>query len=360
MLAPEKLIDLVEKTLSEFDSLDFRTSRVIRKAIRIARLRNDFDNLWWMEMEMATLDNKDAQRRIKEEIQPHYSKAHFQKLNLQIAKAYLDERKVRKMDQSGNITEGEALCILAIPEIERRVETLFDEAEKAMPPKGLNPFDLYFVEQQKSQIRAMLKIGADDMHSILANITQRVHNFLSVTEKQLLFGQLNSDIFERNRQYVEGRLHDIAPAVLEQLTTAYRRLSEGDLESRSHALTSCRRILKSLSDHVNPASNREIVGIDGKKRKMSDEKYIARLWQFVADKVGSTTSGELLLTQINDFGNRIDRIYNLSCRGVHDSVSKFEVNQCVIQTYILLGDILRLADEDSSIGVKIENEDMKK
>lgn len=291
MQVSEKLIDLVDKALSEFDSPDFRLSTVIRKAIRVARLRNDFDNLWWLEMEMVSLENKEARKRIMKEIQAHYSRERFEELHLQIGKAYLDERKIHKIDEGGTITKGEATSGLAIPEIERRIETLAEVAEKAVPPKGLHPFDLYFVEKTKSEIRTMTHIVESDMHAILANVGQRVHDFLSVTEKQLLYGQLHSDIFERNRQYVEARLKKISPEALEQLTTAYRRLGEGDLESRSHALTSCRRILKSLSDNLYLATNKEIIGSDGKKRKMSDEKYIARLWQFVQTKLEAQPLG---------------------------------------------------------------------
>jgi hypothetical protein len=358
MQISEKLIGLIDKALSEFDSLDFRLSSIIRNAIRIARLRNDFDSLWWMEMEMVII-NKETLKQITEEIQPHYSEDHFRQLNVQIVKKYFSERKINKMDQSGNITRDDATCILSVPEIERKVKTLVDEVEKAVLPNGLQPFDLYRVRQANFQIRTMAKLASDDLHSILANVGQRVHKFLSISEKQLLYGQLNSDIFEKNRQYVEARLTDMAPESLEQLTTAYGRVSEGDPESRIHALTSCRRIMKSLSDNVYPANNKEIVGSDGKTRKMSDEKYIARLWQFVADKVGSKASGKLMLTEINDLGHRIDRIYDLSCKGIHDSVSEFEVNQCVIQTYLLLGDILRLADENSAVGIEIEQKDIK-
>jgi len=41
--------------------------------------------------------------------------------------------------------------------------------------------------------------------------------------------------------------------------------------------------------------------------------------------------------------------YELSCKGVHAEVSEFELNQCVIQTYLLVGDILRLTESDSGI-----------
>jgi hypothetical protein len=45
----------------------------------------------------------------------------------------------------------------------------------------------------------------------------------------------------------------------------------------------------------------------------------------------------------------MDRLYDLVSKGVHTDVTEFEVNQAVIQTYLLVGDILRLADQDSAL-----------
>jgi hypothetical protein len=60
----------------------------------------------------------------------------------------------------------------------------------------------------------------------------------------------------------------------------------------------------------------------------------------------------LLLASVQDLGNRIDRLYELTNKGIHADVSNFEVNQCLIQTYILVGDILRIADKQSAIGME--------
>jgi hypothetical protein len=254
----DRTLKLVQTTLDEFDNPNYKLSSVLRKAIRIARLRNDHENLWWLQEEMLADSDKEARNRIKRELLPHYSREQF-----------------------------------------RRIE-------------------------------------------------HRVHEFLSITEKQLAYGQINSDIFERNRQYVDSRLSAIAPESLEQLVVAYRRVGEGDSEAGSHALLSCRRVLKSLADKLYPAREEPVIGSDGRERTLIEEKYIARLWQFVAERVKGRTAGDLLLAQVKDTGNRIDRLYELDSKGVHADVSEFEVNQAVIQTYLLVGDILRIAEQDSA------------
>jgi hypothetical protein len=78
--------------------------------------------------------------------------------------------------------------------------------------------------------------------------------------------------------------------------------------------------------------------------------FIARLWQYLHERIKGLTSGELLLTQVEDIGKRLGKLNILASKGVHTNVSEFEVNQCVIQTYVVIGDILRVRDQTSAVG----------
>ena len=354
MNVSDRTLELVTKSLDEFSTTNCQLSSVIRKAIRIARLRDDYDNLLWLEYEMVSLEDKDAESRIIQEISPNCPMDNFAAIRKHIIEGWWSERRFREMDQNGNLVDKGTICMMSIPEIETNLRQFVDFADKAAPPLGSHTSDPHFAVQANVMFCSMFGALANDRRAILARVGQRVHEFLSITEKQLIYGQINSDIFEQNRQYVEAQLSDIVPEALEQFIVAYRRLDEGDPESRSHALMSCRRILKSVADKVYPARDEPVVGHDDKERKLTDDKYIARLWQFVSDRVGGSASGDLLLAAIDDLGNRIDRIYNLSSKGVHTDVSEFEVKQCVIQTYLLIGDILHISDQDSAVGTKMK------
>lgn len=180
---------------------------------------------------------------------------------------------------------------------------------------------------------------------MIGRISTRVHRFLSTTEQQLYLGQVNSDIFERNRQYVDRRLLEVAPEAAEQFTAAYKRLdSDEGTEALTHALTSCRRALKSLADRLYPATNNEVTGSDGKPRVLTGDKFISRLWQYLHDR--SSAGARLTQAQVNDLGNRLERLNELSSKGVHATVNADDAHQCVIQTYLLIGDILRVSDGD--------------
>lgn len=81
---------------------------------------------------------------------------------------------------------------------------------------------------------------------------QQIGEFLTETERQILFGQVNSDVFERNRVYVDERLSAVAP----------------------------------------------VEGVDGRTRKMSDDMYIARLCQYVAEQARGTKASDVSLDQV--------------------------------------------------------------
>jgi hypothetical protein len=81
---------------------------------------------------------------------------------------------------------------------------------------------------------------ANEYAIISGRIENWVHEFLSSTEKQLRYGQMNSDIFERNRRSVNARLHAVASdALAKPITSVYRQLSEGDEEARRRERISC-------------------------------------------------------------------------------------------------------------------------
>lgn len=348
MNALDRMLDLVHEAMGEFDKPEYKLSNVVRKAIRIARLRNDYENLWWLEEEMIESRERKARERIESEILPHYSADDFEEARRNVLRAYFSERSVRTLED-GNIVDGDKICDLAVPSIEDQIKSLTEDAKEQVPPPGMHTLDLYYAEQRYSNLRAHMRFTAGEYAVVLRRIENRVHEFLSTTEKQLVYGQINADIFERNRRYVDARLQAVTPDALAKLVSVYRRLGEGDEEARSQALLSCRRILKSLADSLYPVPTQPVRGPDGRERALTEEKYINRLWQFVYERVKGKTAGDLLLAQVTDMGGRIDRLYDLSSKGVHADTTEFEVNQAMIQTYLLIGDILRLANGDSAV-----------
>ena len=278
----------------------------------------------------------------------HIGEEDLQTLDRRFTAQWAQERKIEFVKDLSMREQEEMYVVKGVGEIEAEIEHTERAINDVETPKGLHPLDLYRVNNTNTAIKALLRRNVGELKKVLERIRQRVYEFLSSVEKELLFGQIYADIFEQNRLYVETKLEKISPESLKKFVSAYKRIKDDDPESWAQAVASCRRLLKSLADALYPPRLDMVVGFDGKEHKLTDENYIARLWQFVFEKLSKSRSGNLLRTQIEEIGRRLDRLYDLINKGVHDNVSRFEVNQVIIQTYLIIGDILRVADGDVS------------
>jgi hypothetical protein len=337
----EKILDLVEAAHEDLHRPDLPLSAVIAKAARVARLQGDDYNLFWLEMELRPIGDTSSSHLIEEELKKVWGESHFERMRTSLYAQYFKRREIEKKDGEAE----EKICAMSVGQIEAQISMLKELSESYKPDPGLHPVDLYHEAKGLRDLRMQTRIMARDLEWVLEKIRAHVGTYLSESESQLLVGRAASDIFEENRRYVDRRLGVVSDKALTQLVAAYERRADSDPESGSHAVTSCRRVLKSLADALYPATNEEIEGVDGQFRKMTEDRFIARLMQFAGERVSGTGSRSLLRARLSDLAARLDALNEVSSKGVHDDVTSFEVNQCVIQTYLLAGDLLRLQEQ---------------
>jgi hypothetical protein len=181
-----------------------------------------------------------------------------------------------------------------------------------------------------------------ELKKVRLRVRERIHRFLVETEAGIFFGQTAATAFERTRRYVDTELAAIAPEVLGEFKAAYERAGTSSVPALAQALLSCRRVIITLADLLYPATGKTITGLDGKQRKMTVEKYLNRLWQYVSDNVESETERGLILATVEELGRRLDHANELSNKGLHDKVAEWEADQCILQTYLLVNDLLRV------------------
>lgn len=349
MIESDYLLKLLNKALDDSE----KVSVLVQRAARIARLRHDYVNLWWLEWELVNVTREEERKFVVGEIISHLTKAQLTHFWKKYYELWADERRVVHLDSKLNVSSKEMILAKSISEIENEVGYYSKMGAEAISPQGLHSLDLYYQEQSNIKLKAFARVGENNCKNIMSRVTYRVNSYLSNVETQIAFGQIYSDIFEENQLYVNEKLAEICPDALAKFVSAYKRGRENETESWAQALTSCRRLLKSLADVLYPSTGEHIEDSKGKRRKMTEEQYISRLWQYVYEHT-SSSSGKLLQVQIQDYGNRIDSLYSLTNKGVHAEVSKFEVNQCLIQTYLIVGDLLRLKENVSAIDGMLE------
>ncbi len=133
------------------------------------------------------------------------------------------------------------------------------------------------------------------------------------------------------------RLADLAPQLRDILYSAFQRLELlQTCEDLAEASLSCRRILKALADVVYPPRKELVQG-----RRVTDQEYRNRLWAHISDCL-SGRGKELLLSDVEDIGARLDKLDALATKGLHDKVSLSEARRLTLGVIILLYDILTL------------------
>lgn len=347
----ERVLALLDDAFRALADAGVPLSEVAAIASRIARLRNDFDNLFWLELEQRSISTKEDFESLQQEFAAHYSEAGLNSLTKQTTLSWLKDRTT-EIPGGLDVNEDKELALAnSLKEIEAQIETVDAMTGGSPIPEGMHTLDVHAAFKEKQQLAVFAARSKQAHKRVLDRIERRIRLFLSGTETQVAFGQINADIFEHNRRYVDEQLAKVSPRALEQVSSAYERAQEGGAEARSQALLSCRRALKSVADALFPASDTPAEDADGGSHGLTDDKWRNRLVEFVKKKVKGSVSGEVLQTQLDDLARRFKGLGEASSRGVHADVSEFELNQSVIQTYLTIGDLLRLHFADSGLTV---------
>lgn len=333
---------LVQDLLDTFDDPTQTIASLARRCQRVASLRGDAGALLWLSMELSDVGN-DFENKIG---------AVRETLAARLLGALPPEESERIFRvEYGSYTQrrmlpGNKANYLSVQQTEDLVQTLRreEEATLAPPPPGMHTYDLGKHVSEQAQNRVRLFESRQPLEASLARIRDRLWQFLTETEYELTFGEATAETFDRLRSYVDNQLTTISPPALDQFQVAYRRLKDGGNEDRAHALTSCRRVLKTIADELYPATTEPVMGDDGRARVLGDDKFVNRLLQFVSEKVGKHENGAVVQAALRDVGTRLTALNDLASKGVHAKVTAYEVDTCVVQTYLVVADVLRIRE----------------
>jgi hypothetical protein len=182
----------------------------------------------------------------------------------------------------------------------------------------------------------------------LASRRSMIYEYALKKHYELKFSDTADDIFTRIRQRVDAKMGEYVPDALQKIAAVYDGLLSENPENWSNAVHSCRRILQDLADRLfPPIADDRVVEVEGKTNKimLGKDQYINRLIAFVQDSAESDRFEEIVGSQLAFLGDRLDSTFKAAQKGSHDKiVSKDEADRYVVYTYLLVGDILSLAD----------------
>ena len=89
-------------------------------------------------------------------------------------------------------------------------------------------------------------------------VMKLLHEFVARVYYESAFGGLAETVFERFRSRIDASLADRCGDVLTKLPYIYDRLRDGDPETMSQGLNTCRRIIDAFADVVFPPQQGEV------------------------------------------------------------------------------------------------------
>ncbi|PPJ35814.1 hypothetical protein C5E45_23680 [Nocardia nova] len=339
----DQILALTRKALDDFDTPGKSVTGVVRQAYRIAVRRHDYGEQNWFLLQLSDLGSnasdrdafRDLQRRLEALLGPDQARREERR---QMSRYLTTRLMANGKDHSGSSVEQLEAQLAQI----EAVYTSYGQV-----PTNLTPIDTYFVAQKHDSQQAELLPLLDQHRTMLSRIRQAVHAYLVKTESELEEGRSESSFFDQVQARGNELLTKYAPEAARNFVAAQERIASGGPEDISHALTSCRRMIKSLADALYPASGEMAAGADNVERKMSEDAYKNRLLQYVGEQVGKHKNGAVLQAVIAELGSRLTALDALASKGVHANPSIDEARTCVAQTYLLAADLLSIAEGSS-------------
>jgi hypothetical protein len=205
--------------------------------------------------------------------------------------------------------------------------------------KQFQPSGDYALAQQIDKARKVndWAIAIGPLRNVVAGIKTQLHLFCSRVLAEAQFSDTSAAIFNRYQAGVDKRLAKTASQAFEKLPHVFERLQNGDAESISHALTSCRRIVDSFADAIFPPRP-DPVQVGAQQFDCSAGRTKNQLRAYVASKVASDGRRD----RIN---KNLGALYDRVSAGVHADVTVDEAQALVLNTYLLLGEIVSLPFE---------------
>lgn len=192
--------------------------------------------------------------------------------------------------------------------------------------------------------RTILRREIRDTSRILASRRAFIYQYVLQKYYELKYSGIADDIFTRNRLSVDQKIGELIPDAVQKFTAAYENLQSTNPEDWSNAVHSCRRIFQDLADAVFPATEDRTTEYNGKTKtiKLGKDNYKNRIIAFVEASSDSERFREIVGSNLEYIGERLDSIYEAANKGTHTAVSKAEADRYVVYTYLLVGDILSL------------------
>lgn len=331
------LLEIVRNTL---DNSKLPVSSIILNCKRVATMRADIENLWWIEYEMHDCGEL---KGIANGFIWRFDKQKIDEIGPKYSKLWLEERQINKYDvNTCNIISSDNVIPFSVGGIEANRKSDVNQFSALPQTDHMHAFDVYYTEQANSKARIFLFKVIEDLDRVLDRIHTRAFSYLVQVESELMRGNSLSRYFDSNKNFVKTSLGDFNAQISEELEKIDIHLEDASSTDYSECLLDVRRILCQIADIVCPPTEEPKIGSDGKSHNLKSDNYLNRLEFAIYEKAGKHTSTTFIASSLSELCRKLENLNNLSCKGVHANVKPEEAFMCVTQMYLLLGELIRI------------------
>lgn len=307
LVRSEHELELAKELLDDVELSRINVEALMMKASRLARLCGSEEFQRWIGFEMRGFNSSDK-----------------------ISMLY--------MGKTGRWTKIEELrgYWMPIAEIDALISSKTTELESMSTPNVSGVEFANTVMRNFLANKAELSQKISKFSGIRSRVLGILHNFISDIYYEKEFDYLAESIFESYRRDVDNLLSGLCGEVLQQIPSVVNRLSEGDEEAVSQALTTVRRIIDNFADAILPPSEGTF-NIGGNQLSLGAQRHLNRLNVFVYQRIESSSRRDKIRQNLANLYTRVST-------GVHADVSIEEAQSLFLNCYLLLGEILHISN----------------
>ena len=333
----EQALEACDKVINGIEDGTISVSSSLLLCKKIARLVNDVEGQKWLEYE--------------------YGGYPLGKENEVTTDAWnlglKHGRSFRDKDKNGNI------AVYMFPELCGELEAEIESRKKAINNFTTQGYSVSG-EWALGATNRMTAAVTDGTNNLLGRI-KIAERRLSILKSQyydyavnwqieLQFGSTAKGVFEEYQEKVDGYYSQLPTTVLQKLNAIEDLMEDGNPERYAQVLTSCRRLwsetAKALFEEILPDySENKYKTKSGKEIDISGDHDNNKLSAVIETLQSKAAKNTLVGSETIYLVDWMEQINSRQSNGVHHNVNREQAMQCIIHTYIALGDILSLKAE---------------
>ena len=331
----EQALEACEKAINGIEEGKISVSSALLLCKKIARLVNDFDGMEWLNYEYSGYPNNDG------------IPLHAWKIGVKHGRMY------RNKDKDGRINE--YMFVELCGELESRIES----DKKAIANYSTQGFSvsgeqaILATSRMTTDVRAatnFLLQNIGEAERRLSILKAQYYDYAVKWQIELQFGHVAESIFEEYQGKVDKYFSLLPTTAIQKLNAIKDLMEDGNPERYSQVLTSCRRlwtnISKVLFDEVLPNYSKSVFKTQsGKEIDVSGDHDNNKLSAVIETLQSKSAKNTLVGSETIYLIDWMEQINRRQSAGVHSDVTREQAMQCILHTYIALGDILSLKAE---------------